>query len=148
GVFDSAFGWVKWRIHRIKNMGDTKIHDQRIIRNKVRLVCMSNEQIQIIAGDVATDHRGQIRFVNGFDMTEIKRFYIIKNSDTNLVRGWRGHRIEKRWFYVLSGAFFVDIVKIDDWNRTSPELPIKRFRLSQTDQKVLYVPEGHATALK
>jgi len=109
---------------------------------------MSNEQIQIIPGGIATDHRGQIRFVNGFDMTDVKRFYILKNSDINLVRGWRGHRIEKRWFYVLSGAFCIDIVKIDDWERASPGLSIESFLLNDTEQNVLYVPEGHATAIK
>ncbi len=70
-------------------------------------------KVEMIKGGMAKDHRGQIRFVNDFDLSEVKRFYIIKNADTELVRGWRAHRIEQRWFYVLSGAFIIDVVCID-----------------------------------
>src|SRR5690606_41963258 len=79
-------------------------------------------EINTIQGGIAEDHRGHIRFVNEFDMTQVKRFYIIKNKDTDLVRGWRAHRIEQRWFYVLSGSFSVDLIKIDDWENASPDL--------------------------
>lgn len=51
-------------------------------------------RINIIQWGVAKDQRGQIRFVNDFDMSLVKRFYIIKNLDTELVRGWRAHKIE------------------------------------------------------
>lgn len=36
--------------------------------------------IKTIKGGIAEDHRGHIRFVNDFDMTEVKRFYIIKKQ--------------------------------------------------------------------
>src|SRR5690606_23447518 len=68
-----------------------------------------------IHGGIAEDHRGSIRFVNDFDMAAVKRFYIIENKDTETIRGWRAHRIEQRWFYVLEGAFSLKAVKIDDW---------------------------------
>lgn len=83
-----------------------------------------------IQGGIAQDERGQIRFVNDFDMTEVKRFYIIKNKDIDLVRGWRGHRIEQRWFYVLSGAFSLDLVQIDDWIQPSRELLVENCVMS------------------
>ncbi|KKX51752.1 hypothetical protein, partial [Sphingobacterium sp. IITKGP-BTPF85] len=67
--------------------------------------------IDFIKGGIAKDGRGQIRFVNDFEMSLVKRFYIIKNLDLTLVRGWRAHRIEQRWFYVLSGSFAIDTVK-------------------------------------
>lgn len=44
-------------------------------------------KLQNIRGGIAKDHRGQIRFVNDFDMSLVKRFYIIKNADTEIVRG-------------------------------------------------------------
>lgn len=47
--------------------------------------------INFINGGSASDDRGSIRFVNEFDMTPVKRFYIIKNADTELIRGWRAH---------------------------------------------------------
>lgn len=104
--------------------------------------------INTIAGGIAEDHRGQIRFVNDFDMSLVKRFYIIKNTDTKLVRGWRAHRIEQRWFYVLSGAFAVDLVKIDDWDNVSPDLPVEKMLLKEEEQQVLHVPVGYGTAFR
>lgn len=104
--------------------------------------------IGFIKGGIAQDQRGQIRFVNDFDMSQVRRFYIIKNADTELVRGWRAHRIEQRWFYVLSGAFEVDLLKIDNWEQASPDLPIQKHILHSEDKQVLHVPAGYCTAFK
>lgn len=101
-----------------------------------------------IEGGIARDQRGHIRFVNEFDMSLVKRFYIIKNADTSLVRGWRAHRIEQRWFYVLSGAFSVDVVQIDNWDKPSVDLPVERKLLRAGQMQVLHVPVGFGTAFK
>lgn len=106
------------------------------------------EEITTIQGGQATDARGHIRFVNDFDMTLVKRFYIIKNADTTFIRGWRAHRIEQRWFYVISGAFLVDLVKIDDWERPNPMLPVRRLTLEAETMRVLHVPAGYGTAFR
>ncbi len=105
-------------------------------------------EISSIQGGIAKDERGQIRFVNEFDMSLVKRFYIIQNADTALIRGWRAHRIEQRWFYVLSGSFNVDLVKIDNWGNPSPTLPIENLILHAADMKVLHVPVGYGTAFR
>lgn len=99
-------------------------------------------------GGIAKDYRGQIRFANDFDMTLIKRFYIIKNSDIDLVRGWRGHRIEQRWFYVLSGSFSIYFVKIDNWQLPNTNLVVREKRLSDSNMEVLNVPAGYGTAFR
>lgn len=104
--------------------------------------------IDFIKGGIAKDHRGQIRFVNDFDMSLVKRFYIIKNRDLTLVRGWRAHRIEQRWFYVLSGSFAIDIVKIDNWESASVDLPVERLVLNTDDNQVLHLSAGYATAFR
>lgn len=104
--------------------------------------------IQYFQGGVAKDHRGQIRFVNDFNMSLVKRFYIIKNADLDLIRGWRAHRIEQRWFYVLSGSFSIDIIKIDNWELPSKDLEVNRELLDSADQKVLHLSSGYATAFQ
>ncbi len=104
--------------------------------------------INTIKGGIAKDHRGHIRFANDFDMTMVKRFYIIKNADLDVVRGWRAHRIEQRWFYVLSGSFQIDIVQIDNWETTSPDLPIERRVLNANDGELLHIPTGYGTAFQ
>src|SRR5690606_15036618 len=104
--------------------------------------------IVYIQGGIAKDHRGQIRFVNEFDMSLVKRFYIIKNSGLELVRGWRAHRIEQRWFYVLQGFFKLDLVKIDNWDKPSEDLEIEKLVLDAKDNKVLHIPAGYGTAFQ
>lgn len=104
--------------------------------------------IENIQGGIAKDHRGQIRFVNDFDMSKVKRFYIIKNTDLELIRGWRAHRIEQRWFYVLSGSFKIDIVEIDNWEKTSNDLAVKTEIVNGTDNKVLHLSSGYGTAFQ
>ncbi|WP_246172580.1 WxcM-like domain-containing protein [Sphingobacterium hotanense] len=103
---------------------------------------------KIIKGGASRDERGQIRFVNDFDTSETKRFYLIKNSDQEMTRGWRGHKIEQRWFFAVTGAFRVWLVKIDNWVSPNKNLPMEQVLLSSTDDCVLYVPPGYATALE
>lgn len=105
-------------------------------------------ELSFIQGGIAKDERGQIRFVNEFDMSLIKRFYIIQNADIALIRGWRAHRVEQRWFYVLSGSFNVSLVKIDDWENPDPSLPVANVILNADDMKVLHVPSGYGTAFR
>jgi dTDP-4-dehydrorhamnose 3,5-epimerase len=104
--------------------------------------------LDFIQGGIAKDYRGQIRYVNEFDMSPIKRFYIIKNTDLELVRGWRAHRIEQRWFYVLSGSFSIDIVEIDNWDKASVNLPVERIILDTTENRVMHLSHGYATAFQ
>lgn len=102
-----------------------------------------SQEVVIIKGGIAKDHRGQIRFINDFDMSPVKRFYIIRNIDVLTIRGWRAHRIEQRWFSVVSGSFRINIVKIDDWDSPSKDLPIKKIILSESSVEVLHVPAGY-----
>ena len=104
--------------------------------------------LKTIQGGIAEDERGHIRFVNEFDMSLVKRFYVIKNRDTELVRGWRAHRIEHRWFYILSGSFALSLVEIDNWESPNPDLIVKRYELSAVDRNVVSVPAGYGTAFQ
>ncbi|MEJ5089250.1 hypothetical protein GEO21_04290 [Sphingobacterium faecium] len=104
--------------------------------------------IQSIKGGVAQDQRGQIRFVNDFDMSLVKRFYIIKNADVELVRGWRAHRIEQRWFYVLAGAFELDLIQIDNWEKAAVDLDVQKIKIDASEMQVLHVPHGYGTAFR
>ena len=99
-------------------------------------------------GGISSDQRGQIRFFNDFNLEEIKRFYLIKNSNLETIRGWRAHKIEQRWFYVLSGSFSLCLVIIDDWIRPSRDLEVEEVVLDSKDHKVIHVPPGYATAFK
>jgi len=100
--------------------------------------------IAFIQGGTAIDLRGSIRFVNDFDMSQVKRFYILENADTELVRGWRAHRIEQRWFYVLDGGFSLKTVAIDNWDSPSRSLRAEEITIRSEEQRVIHVPPGFA----
>lgn len=106
------------------------------------------EQITIISGNIHVDDRGSIKFVNDFGMTAIKRFYIIENADTNVIRGWRGHRTEQRWFYSIDGSFEIKLVCIDNWQSPDRGLPKTSLQLTGKEQSVLHIPAGYASAFK
>ncbi|RZK43801.1 MAG: sugar epimerase [Pedobacter sp.] len=99
----------------------------------------------LINGGEHVDQRGSIKFFNDFDMREVKRFYCIQNKDTSVVRAWRGHKIEQRWFTVIEGEFLIRFVKIDDWAAPSKDLHLGEFTLSANHNQVLHMPAGYAT---
>lgn len=106
------------------------------------------DDLKIINGGSHTDERGTITFINDFDMQSVKRFYRIKHHDIITVRGWRGHRIEQRWFHVNIGTFKVKLIAVDDWNSPNPRLPQKEFVIKAEDNSVLHIPAGYASAIQ
>lgn len=102
----------------------------------------------IIYGNTYQDERGSLCFVNGFDMSGVKRFYTISHPDITIIRAWQGHKIEQKWFHVLDGAFEIRLVQLDDWVAPSPRLPIQEFKLSSSVSQVLQVPAGFATGFR
>jgi len=105
-------------------------------------------EIKIIEGGIFTDSRGRISHVNDLDMSEVARFYAIHHSDTSVVRAWHAHQKEKKWFYVLKGAFTGAFVKIDNWEQPSLDLKPEVFHLSAETSRVVCVPEGYANGFK
>lgn len=81
-------------------------------------------------------------------MDQVKRFYIIRNSDTELIKGWRGHRIEKRWLYVLSGSFNIGLIKINNWKSPDPKLDTERVVLKSSELKILHISTGYCTTFR
>lgn len=102
----------------------------------------------IIEGGSHTDQRGTITFLNEFDMSQVKRFYIIQHPNTETVRGWRAHKIEQRWFHVTDGSFLIRLVKIDDFSSPSVDLSVTEFELSSKSTEVLHVPVGYASSIQ
>lgn len=102
----------------------------------------------IISGGRYTDERGTIYFFNDFDMTEVKRFYRITNQYTSIIRAWRGHKIEQRWFNVCKGVFEIKLIEIDNFEEPSQSLKSITVILTAEEDSVLHVPAGFATSLR
>lgn len=102
----------------------------------------------LIKGNHHQDERGIIRFNNGFDVLGIKRVYLIENADVGFVRAWQGHQVEQRWFSPVKGVFKIKLIKIDDWNKPSPNLPVLEFILHSENLDVLHIPPGFVTSIQ
>ena len=102
------------------------------------------EQPRLTHGDCAVDDRGVLEFVNDFDFTGVKRFYMVSNHSVGFVRAWHGHRHEGKYVLAVSGAAVVAAVAVDNWESPSPDLPVHRHVLSAAKPRVLFIPPGYA----
>jgi dTDP-4-dehydrorhamnose 3,5-epimerase-like enzyme len=107
-------------------------------------VRISGDSPLLIEGGCAVDDRGAVRFVNGFDMRDVRRFYTVTNHRAGFVRAWHAHRREAKYVTVAQGAAVVGAVRVDDWEAPSRGLPVSRMVLSAARPAVLYVPAGYA----
>ena len=103
---------------------------------------------KLIKGNNFRDERGGLNFFNDFDMSEVSRMYEISPSDTKTIRGWQGHKAEKKWFYCNSGAFIVNLIEVDDFDSPSKKLKAKRFVLDAKEPRILEISGGYATGFK
>ena len=98
----------------------------------------------LLEGGLSVDDRGEVGFVNEFDMNSVRRFYSVCNHRTGLVRAWHGHKKEKKFITVVNGAAIVAAVLIDNWQNPSKDLYIHRYVLSAKKPSVLFIPNGYA----
>src|SRR4051794_15861323 len=99
---------------------------------------------KLIPGNIAVDDRGEVGFVNDFDFGGVKRFYTVSNHRQGFVRGWHGHKHEAKYVTVVQGAALIAVVEIDNWEKPSQALPIRKFVLSARKPAVLWIPAGCA----
>lgn len=104
--------------------------------------------VSVINSGNHSDIRGEVRFFNDFDMSQVKRFYIINNRSKEIFRAWQGHKNESKWFVAIAGDIKVAIVKVENWEKPSKDLIVSNFVLSSKNYQVLYVPGGHATGIR
>lgn len=106
------------------------------------------DTVELLQGEVFTDHRGQIRSLNKVRLDAVKRMYVLHHKDTETVRGWNGHRFEHKWFSCMSGAFELRVVAPDNWETPSANLRATTYTLTATESQLLSVPGGHATLIR
>jgi len=104
--------------------------------------------VKTIDGEIFRDHRGQISSLNAFRFPGVERFYLIHHPDVSVIRGWHGHKTEKKWFYCVKGAFTLGLVEIDDWDAPSKSLKPEIHHLSDAHSQIVCVPEGYANCIK
>lgn len=102
----------------------------------------------LLRGGVAKDKRGIVSFVNEFNFSGVKRFYVVENCKEGTVRAWHGHRYEEKYVFTVSGKVLIGAVKIDDWNHPSKKAKINSFLMSSGEPAILYIPKGYANGFK
>ncbi len=102
----------------------------------------------LISGNSHQDQRGQLFYNNGFDLTKIKRMYIIENHSVDFVRAWQGHTIEQRWFSTVQGRFKIELIAIDNWEKPDVSLPRLEFILKSETLDILNIPAGYVSSIQ
>lgn len=105
-------------------------------------------QPQIIQGNIHEDERGKLFYANEFDLSDVKRYYIIEHPDTKVIRAWQAHQKEQKWFQVISGSFLVAVVQPDNWENPSGELEVRKFVLNAEENQILHIPGNFANGFK
>lgn len=100
--------------------------------------------VRLIEGGLVVDDRGTVSFINDFNFSDVKRFYVVTNHRAGFVRAWHAHRHEAKYITVLRGAAVIGAVKIDDWTKPSRDKPVSRYVLSSNKPSAIYVPAGYA----
>ena len=75
----------------------------------------------VLKGNLFTDFRGTIRFVNDFDMSSVARMYCIEPKP-GVIRAWQGYKRETKWVYAFKGGFLVKTVNMDSLERINYNL--------------------------
>jgi len=104
--------------------------------------------VSVIEGEIFEDRRGRISSLNAFRFPGVERVYFINHPDPSVIRGWHGHRFEKKWFYCVKGEFTLAVVRIDKWDSPGIKLVPEVFTLSDRQSRIVCVPEGYANCLK
>jgi len=97
-----------------------------------------------IEGAKAFDNRGSLSFVNDFNFSKIKRFYVIDNYKNNFVRAWHGHKNEEKFFYCMSGAVQISCVEISNYKKPKKNKKIFSWILTESKSDIIFVPKGYA----
>lgn len=98
-------------------------------------------ETKIINGGLSVDDRGSVTFVNDFDFSDVKRFYVVENHRAGFIRAWHGHKKEGKYVFVVKGTALVGAVDM------SSDAPGK-YILSDRNPKILYIPPGYANGFK
>jgi len=110
---------------------------------------MKTQEINQITGNISTDDRGSLKFINDFNFDGIKRFYQVQNHCKNFIRAWHGHIKEAKYVYVVKGSILFGVVSIpstpysDELGQNIKQEP-KKYILSSDKPSILYVPPNHA----
>lgn len=108
---------------------------------------MENYQVSStsrIPGNRFVDDRGSLTFVNDFNPSLYKRFYVVENHSTGFIRAWHGHLLEGKAMIALAGSFVIGVVKMSTADNPDKNSIPERYVVSADNPSVLIIPPGYA----
>jgi dTDP-4-dehydrorhamnose 3,5-epimerase len=118
---------------------------------------VDNEKPVLLQGKVSVDNRGCISFVNDFDMSDVKRFYIVKNHQPNFIRAWHAHRRERKYVMAIRGAAIVVAIPLSELEVVNNHFPedmmdgmynFTQATLSGGSPAIFCIPPGYGNGFK
>lgn len=109
---------------------------------------MNSNKPKIKEGGIAKDDRGKLVFVNTFDMSNVKRFYMVENSSPDTIRAWHGHAKESKSVFVASGKALVAAVFLDDLKEPNKNNEIHKHIISADKPTIFHIPARYANGFK
>jgi len=106
------------------------------------------ETPELIAGGIYTDERGELEYINDFDLSLIKRMYVIRHPNKRVIRAWQGHQLEHKYFKCIKGSFVVAWKRIDDFSNPNDKNEADYVILKKNKNEILSIPPGYANGLK
>ena len=97
-----------------------------------------------IEGSSSIDDRGSLTFMNGFPLSDYKRFYTVANHQRGFIRAWHGHLLESKTLFILQGSVLACAVKMTDKISPDKNQEITRVVLDSRKPSALFVPKGYA----
>jgi len=108
----------------------------------------SRKEPYLIRGGLSIDDRGQLTFVNELRFDNIRRFYVVENFSTEVVRAFHGHLKEEKFIFPLTGSAIVAAVEMEAESRANPNAKMHRYVLSSRQPCVLHIPAGYANGFR
>ena len=106
----------------------------------------------LIKGGRYKDDRGVLIYNNDFDMSDVKRSYIVEH-DRSFIRAFHGHLHERKWVQVLEGKFKIvtyklEPTKVEKETFWHPELDTQNIHYMENDGSVLAIPAGYTNGFQ
>jgi dTDP-4-dehydrorhamnose 3,5-epimerase-like enzyme len=103
---------------------------------------------KLIHGDNFIDDRGVVTFCNHFDFIGVKRFYQITHDKPKTIRAYHGHRLEGKYFQVISGTCLIGVIPLTHGDKIELDtLKGQKFFLSDRKPQILWIPPGYANGI-
>lgn len=103
---------------------------------------------RLIEGGSFEDQRGLLEYNNNWNPNKAKRLYFITPKDLNTIRAWQGHKIDTKWFMVISGKMEIKAIKVDNWSSPSIDLPVLSYELNSESKSILEIPGGYVNGFR